>query len=391
MLHIGGEVSTSKSAKQLAHAIRKNSDRWTASDEDREGSSHESASSSPRSESESSSVGEQPPPPKRFSPFPSERSVQSDMGSVSLKYSQSMGLMPITQSQTSLVSYGAHEEEEDDQFAKADKKAAAESKSRTSPPRSRSVTVEPKPPRGHEDSRSPDEIAVDSAVEEGLRELREHNVVTDKKAAAESKSRTSPPRSRSVTVEPKPPRGHEDSRSPDEIAVDSAVEEGLRELREHNVRGGESTSGSPNPSSVEGRESPFNPEEPTEVTLPMSPTEKCSRELELKFEKFFAKKAAGMDLNSSIQTRRDFKNPSIYERLIETFEVDELGSNFNPSVFDPHGFTEDCFYDVISVMQKEVMEKYTANVEKKSASGSADASKGNEAKRKSRFEGTKKH
>ncbi|VDM37810.1 unnamed protein product [Toxocara canis] len=314
-----------------------NGDVISASDEDREGSSHESASSSPRSESESSSVGEQPPPPKRFSPFPSERSVQSDMGSVSLKYSQSMGLMPITQSQTSLVSYGAHEEEEDDQFAKA-----------------------------------------------------------DKKAAAESKSRTSPPRSRSVTVEPKPPRGHEDSRSPDEIAVDSAVEEGLRELREHNVRGGESTSGSPNPSSVEGRESPFNPEEPTEVTLPMSPTEKCSRELELKFEKFFAKKAAGMDLNSSIQTRRDFKNPSIYERLIETFEVDELGSNFNPSVFDPHGFTEDCFYDVIckwnsSVMQKEVMEKYTANVEKKSASGSADASKGNEAKRKSRFEGTKKH
>lgn len=43
-------------------------------------------------------------------------------------------------------------------------------------------------------------------------------------------------------------------------------------------------------------------------------------------------------------------------------------------------------------MQKEVMEKYTANAEKKGASTSADAaSKGNDAKRKSRFEGTKKH
>lgn len=39
-------------------------------------------------------------------------------------------------------------------------------------------------------------------------------------------------RSRSSTVirEPKPPRGHEDSRSPDEIAVDNILEEGVREL-----------------------------------------------------------------------------------------------------------------------------------------------------------------
>ncbi|VDK18117.1 unnamed protein product, partial [Anisakis simplex] len=225
-------------------------------------------------------------------------------------------------------------------------------------------------------------------------------VSADKKAAAEFKSRLiSPPRSRSVTVEPKPPPGHdghEDSRSPDEIAVDSALEEGLRELREHNVRGTDSTVGSPNQSSVEGHESPSAQEVPAEVTLPPSPVEKCSRELELQFEKYFARKANGMDLNLSIQLRQDFKNPSIYERLIEAFEVDELGSNFDPSVFNPHGFTEDCFYDNISVMQKEVMEKYMANAEKKSAaSGGAnaavDSSKGSDVKRKSRFEGNKKH
>lgn len=37
----------------------------------------------------------------------------------------------------------------------------------------------------------------------------------------------------------------------------------------------------------------------------------------------------------------------MYEKLIEKFEVDELGSNFAPSVFDPHGFSKDCFYDQI--------------------------------------------
>ncbi|MCP9260608.1 SAP30-binding protein [Dirofilaria immitis] len=144
----------------------------------------------------------------------------------------------MTQSQTSLVSY-AEQEDEEDQFARADRKAVA-------------------------------------------------NKQTEEKDSSESTNR-----------EPKPPPGHEDSRSPDEIAVDSAVEEGLRELSKIH-------------------------DEPIEIRLPPSPTAKCSAEL-------------------------------------EKFEVDELGSNFAPSVFDPHGFTKDCFYDQIST----------------------------EAKRKSRFEGTK--
>lgn len=69
--------------------------------------------------------------------------------------------------------------------------------------------------------------------------------------------------------------------------------------------------------------------------------------MQARFRGFFEKKAQGADLNALIQKRRDFKNPSMYEKLIEKFEVDELGSNFAPSVFDPHGFTKDCFYDQI--------------------------------------------
>lgn len=104
-----------------------------------------------------------------------------------------------------------------------------------------------------------------------------------------------------------------------------------------------------------------------EIRLPPSPITKCSTELEVqidccvgfqgeykiklilqaRFRGFFEKKAQGADLNALIQKRRDFKNPSMYEKLIEKFEVDELGSNFAPSVFDPHGFTKDCFYDQI--------------------------------------------
>lgn len=90
----------------------------SASDGEREGPSRESTSDSSHSDSGSSSAGEQPPPPKRQSPYHSERSVQSEFGSISFKQSQSVNVMPINQSQTSLVSYGAQEDEEEDQFTR---------------------------------------------------------------------------------------------------------------------------------------------------------------------------------------------------------------------------------------------------------------------------------
>ncbi|EFO20506.2 transcriptional regulator HCNGP [Loa loa] len=309
---------------------RRDSEYWT--DESANGSSSSNADSSVESGSrKSGSVSSLHPPPSKKALLisPPEHLVQSDFGaSISPSRNQnrlfaSKSALYITQSQTSLVSYGEQEDEED-QFVKADRKAVASKQ-------------------------------------------------TEEKGSSESTNR-----------EPKPPPGHEDSRSPDEIAVDSAVEEGLRELERQHI---DQNLGSLTPKSAEGNDSPQIHDEPMEIRLPPSPTAKCSTELEARFRGFFEKKAQGADLNALIQKRRDFKNPSMYEKLIEKFEVDELGSNFAPSVFDPHGFTKDCFYDQISVLQKEAMEKYNATVEKKTVTVS---NKGTETKRKSRFEGAKK-
>ncbi|VDM93153.1 unnamed protein product [Onchocerca ochengi] len=325
-----GQTSNEIDKQILLEKERRNSEYWTDESANESSSSNADSSiesGSRKSESVSSS---HPPPPKKALVSPSENFVQSDFGATILP-SQNQNLpftsknpLYMTQSQTSLVSYGEQEDEED-QFAKADRKAVA-------------------------------------------------NKQTERKGSSESTNR-----------EPKPPPGHEDSRSPDEIAVDSAVEEGLRELERHQI---DQNLGSLTPKSAEGNDSPQIPDEPVEIRLPPSPPTKCSPELEARFRGFFEKKAQGADLNALIQKRRDFKNPSMYEKLIEKFEVDELGSNFAPSVFDPHGFTKDCFYDQISALQKEAMEKYNATVEKK-ISGTANT-KATEAKRKSRFEGTKK-
>ncbi|KAK6109094.1 HCNGP-like family protein [Brugia pahangi] len=310
---------------------RRDSEYWT--DDAANGSSSSNADSSV--ESESRMIGSlsslHPPPFKKALISSPEHLVQNNSGAaVSPSQNRNRPLtsksaLYITQSQTSLVSYGEQEDEED-QFAKADRKAVASKQ-------------------------------------------------TEEKGSSESTNR-----------EPKPPPGHEDSRSPDEIAVDSAVEEGLRELERQHI---DQNLDSLTPKSAEGNDSPQIHDDPVEIRLPPSPVTKCSAELEARFRGFFEKKAQGADLNALIQKRRDFKNPSMYEKLIEKFEVDELGSNFAPSVFDPHGFTKDCFYDQISVLQKEAMEKFNATVEKKTISGTASA-KGTEAKRKSRFEGAKK-
>ncbi|CAG9533633.1 unnamed protein product [Cercopithifilaria johnstoni] len=326
------EQVSSEASKEISRKEeRRNSEYWT--DESANGGSSSNANSSVESRSrKSGSVSSShPPPSKKALISPSEHLVQSDFD-ITISRSQnrnrpfvSKSALYVTQSQTSLVSYGEQEDEED-QFAKADRKAVASKQ-------------------------------------------------TEEKGSSESTNR-----------EPKPPPGHEDSRSPDEIAVDSAVEEGLRELeRQHIDQNLESLT----PKSAEGNDSPQIHDEPVEIRLPPSPTTKCSTELETRFRGFFEKKAQGADLNALIQKRRDFKNPSMYEKLIEKFEVDELGSNFAPLVFDPHGFTKDCFYDQISVLQKEAMEKYNATVEKKTIGGTTSA-KGAEAKRKSRFEGAKK-
>ncbi|VDN59930.1 unnamed protein product [Dracunculus medinensis] len=316
---------------------RINSEHWTNDEEDDERNSLKSGSSS-------SSDLTQPPPPKRRSLSYSDHSYQSEFSvKNSVKnetiHSATSVMLPFNPSKSSLVSYGAQDDDDDDE----------------------------------------------DQFERGLIS----SIIADKRANAARNEFYGQFRSNSNEREvkpPPPPPGHQDCRSPDEIAVDNAIEQGLRELSQSEVHYYHSTVESQR--SFDDADSPSADE--TEVKLPPSPEGKCSKEIEEKFKNYFARKANGFDLNLAIKRRRDFKNPSMYEKLIEKFDVDELGSNFDKTVFDPHGFTKDCFYDRIAVVQKEMMERHNAAAEKKIAPAVPTTSKSNEAKRKSRFAGNKK-
>jgi hypothetical protein len=73
---------------------------------------------------------------------------------------------------------------------------------------------------------------------------------------------------------------------------------------------------------------------------PPSKTSDLSRLIESYWEK---KQRLGIDVNQSLIRSKQFRNPNIYSKLIEFCGIDEIGSNFSPLLFDPHGFPPEVF------------------------------------------------
>lgn len=74
--------------------------------------------------------------------------------------------------------------------------------------------------------------------------------------------------------------------------------------------------------------------------LPPEPKNKCPQELQDKITKMYEKmRTNNMDMNKLIQERKEFRNPSIYEKLIQYCDIDELGTNYPPELYDPMQWT----------------------------------------------------
>lgn len=69
--------------------------------------------------------------------------------------------------------------------------------------------------------------------------------------------------------------------------------------------------------------------------LPPEPKGKCPAELQEKITNLHTKMKQGMDMNRHIQKRKEFRNPSIYEKLIQFCDINELGTNYPPEIYDP--------------------------------------------------------
>ncbi|XP_003217303.2 SAP30-binding protein [Anolis carolinensis] len=97
---------------------------------------------------------------------------------------------------------------------------------------------------------------------------------------------------------------------------------------------------------------------PDEIKIPPEPAGRCSNHLQEKIQKLYERKIKeGMDMNYIIQRKKEFRNPSIYEKLIQFCAIDELGTNYPKDMFDPHGWSEDSYYEALAKAQKVEMDK----------------------------------
>ncbi|XP_006001741.1 SAP30-binding protein isoform X2 [Latimeria chalumnae] len=97
---------------------------------------------------------------------------------------------------------------------------------------------------------------------------------------------------------------------------------------------------------------------PDEIKIPPEPVGRCSNHLQEKIQKLYDRKMhEGLDMNNIIQRKKEFRNPSIYEKLIQFCDIDELGTNYPKDMFDPHGWSEDSYYEALAKAQKVEMDK----------------------------------
>ncbi|XP_040033509.2 SAP30-binding protein isoform X2 [Gasterosteus aculeatus] len=97
---------------------------------------------------------------------------------------------------------------------------------------------------------------------------------------------------------------------------------------------------------------------PDKIRIPPEPPGRCSSQLQDKIHKLYERKLQGdFDTNNHIQKKKEFRNPSIYEKLIQFCSIDELGTNYPKDMFDPHGWSEDSYYEALAKAQKVEMDK----------------------------------
>lgn len=92
--------------------------------------------------------------------------------------------------------------------------------------------------------------------------------------------------------------------------------------------------------------------------MPPEPKGKPLPELSDKIQQLYDKmETNNMDMNRIIQQRKEFRNPSIYEKLIQFCDINEFGANYPPEIYDPLQWGPESFYEELARVQKNEMLK----------------------------------
>lgn len=94
------------------------------------------------------------------------------------------------------------------------------------------------------------------------------------------------------------------------------------------------------------------------VQIPPEPPGHCSADIQEKISRLYDKmQTEGLDMNALIQQKKNFRNPSIYEKLIQFCSINELGTNYPPAIYDPLKWSKESYYEDLAKVQKVEMDK----------------------------------
>lgn len=72
----------------------------------------------------------------------------------------------------------------------------------------------------------------------------------------------------------------------------------------------------------------------------------------------------GGDINRDLRRQKGFKNPHLLERLIQSHELYEIGSNFRKDVYNPNQWQKSSFYDALAAEQAKLLDEEKKKQEK---------------------------
>ncbi|KAI5631420.1 HCNGP-like protein domain-containing protein [Phthorimaea operculella] len=128
------------------------------------------------------------------------------------------------------------------------------------------------------------------------------------------------------------------------------------------------------------------------VVIPPEPPGKCHAELQDLITKFYTRmQNEGLDMNRIIQDKKNFRNPSIYEKLIQFCDINELDTNYPPEIYDPLRWGKESYYDELAKVQKQEMDRREKEKKEKLSkidfiSGVKKPESDDEKKRKSKWD-----
>jgi HCNGP-like protein len=92
-----------------------------------------------------------------------------------------------------------------------------------------------------------------------------------------------------------------------------------------------------------------------------------SPSLQNRVDRLLANRQRGRHFNDALQNMKSFMNPSMVDTVAEAFDIDQTGSNYPPSVYDPHDIQDNDYFDAILKQQQSIDHQHQLDMKKRSA------------------------